>query len=135
MRSITTVAAANEFLNESYTKEFSEKFSVQAREQGTAFMRCRRADLELVFSLQHERVVARDNTVSFGNRTLQIEPQKWRSTLAGCRVTVYEHLDATLSLGYGPHIIGRYRAEGVALRSTKVRGVKKQVVMPHACAA
>jgi transposase len=135
LRSITTVAGANEFLNESYTKEFNEKFSVQAREQGTAFMRCRRTDLELVFSLQYERVVARDNTVSFGNRTLQIEPQKWRSTLAGCRVTVYEHLDATLSLGYGPHIVGRYTADGLPLTPAKVRGVKKQVVMPHTCAA
>jgi hypothetical protein len=27
-------------------------------------------------------------------------------------VTVYEHLDGTLSLGYGPHILGRYDAVG-----------------------
>ena len=135
LRGITTVAEANRFLSESYIAEFNMKFSVSARERGTAFVRCHRTDLNLVFSLQHERVVARDNTVSFGNRTLQIERQKWRSTLAGCRVMVYEHLDATLSLGYGPHIVGRYTEEGLPLTQAKERGVKKQVVMPRTYAA
>jgi transposase len=135
LRSITTVTEANRFLRESYMAEFNARFAVPAREQGTAFMPCRRTDLDLIFALQHERVVGRDNTVSFGNRTLQIEQQRWRSTLAGCRVTVYEHLNTTLSLGYGPHIVGRYTAEGLALRPAKVRGVKKQVEMPHTYAA
>jgi hypothetical protein len=44
-------------------------------------------------------VVARDNKVSFARLTLQIERQRWRSTLSGCRVRVYEHLNGTLSLG------------------------------------
>ena len=58
----------------------------------------------------------RDNTVSLENRLLQIEKTPWRGTLAGCRVTVYEHLDGTLSIGYGPHTVGRYSSEGVAIR-------------------
>jgi hypothetical protein len=135
LRGIITATDANGFLRGSYIEEFNARFAVQAREQGTAFVACRRTDLDLVFSVQHERVVARDNTVSFGNRTLQIEQQKWRRTLAGCRVTVYEHLDATLSLGYGPHIVGRYTAEGLPLMPGKVTGVKKQVEMPRTCAA
>ena len=28
--------------------------------------------------------------------------------LAKCRGTVYQHLDGTMSIGYGPHILGRY---------------------------
>ena len=31
-------------------------------------------------------------------------------------MTVYEHLDGTLSIGYGPHTVGRYSSEGVAIR-------------------
>jgi len=135
LRGITTVKEANSFLLDSYLTEFNEKFSVAARERGTAFVRCRRTDLDLVFSLQHERVVARDNTVSFGNRTLQIEQPKWRSSLAGCRVVVYEHLDATISVGYGPHIVGHYTAEGLALMPAKERGRKKPVVVPRTYAA
>jgi hypothetical protein len=44
---------------------------------------------------------------------LQIQKMPWRHTLAGCRVTVYEHLDGTLSVGYGPHTVGRFTAEGL----------------------
>jgi hypothetical protein len=66
----------------------------------------------LVFSLQHERVVARDNTVSFANRLWQLERSKLRGTLAGCRVTVHEHLDETVSITFGPHLVGRYTAAG-----------------------
>jgi transposase len=105
---IATPEAANSYLCEHYIREFNDRFSVAATEEGTAFVPCTRTDLERIFCLQHERVVARDNTVSFARLVLQIERQRWRATLAGCRVTVYEHLDATLSLGFGAHVVGRY---------------------------
>ena len=66
-------------------------------------------------SAQFERTVNRDNTVSFFNRTLQIQPVRWRGTLAGCSVLAHQHLDGTLSLSYGPHCLGRYDASGVSL--------------------
>jgi hypothetical protein len=71
-------------------------------------------NLDLIFSLQHERTVNQDNTVQLGSRMLQIEKTRWRATLAGCRVTIYEHLDGSCSVGYGPHIIGRYQPDGLA---------------------
>ena len=60
-------------------------------------MRLPGRDLGRIFSPQHERVVNRDNTVSVGNRLLQIEKTLWQGTLAGCRVTVCEHLEGTPS--------------------------------------
>ncbi|HEX5874039.1 MAG TPA: hypothetical protein VFY60_05275 [Pyrinomonadaceae bacterium] len=56
---------------------------VKATERGTALAPCKRKDLDLVFALHHERVVGRDNTVSFANRSWQIERTKLRGTLAG----------------------------------------------------
>lgn len=122
---LTSIDEANAFLRESYIRVFNEKFRVEAAQTGTAFLPAKRADLELVFSLQHERVVARDNTVSFANLCLQIERVKWRSSLAGCRVTVYEHLDGNLSIGYGPHLVGQYSAEGQTMGTGKVRTKRK----------
>ena len=116
LQAITTPEEANRYLRERYTAEFNERFSVAAPEEGTAFVACTRSDLDRVFCLQHERVVARDNTVSFARLILQIERQRWRSTLAGCRVTVYEHLDGTLSVGYGAHEVGRYYSDGTPLK-------------------
>jgi hypothetical protein len=116
LRGLQTIVAANEFLRASYIAEFNQKFSVPAKQSGNAFIPCQR-QLDLVFALQHERSVARDNTVSYDHRVLQIEKTKWRYSLAGCKVTVYEHLDSTISLSYGPHIVGRYTASGAPLES------------------
>jgi len=128
LRKITTVDAANQFLRTEYIKEFNLKFSVKASERGTAFVPLRRRDLDLVFSLQHERVVARDNTVSFANRSWQLQRSKLRGTLAGCRVTVHEHLDQTISITYGPHLVGRYTADGQpAMEMTPPRKATKTV--------
>jgi hypothetical protein len=115
LRGLTTIDAANQFLREHYIREFNQRFMVNAAERGTAFVPCKRKDLDLVFSLQHERVVARDNTVSFANHTWQLERTKLRGTLAGCRVTVHEHLDNTLSITFGPHVVGRYQGEAVEM--------------------
>ena len=114
LRGLKTLAAANEFLRAEYLAEFNQKFAVPAKQNGSAFLACRTA-LDFVFALRHERSVARDNTVSYDNRVLQIEKNKWRYTLAGCKVLVYEHLDGSISLRYGPHTVGRYDASGTLL--------------------
>lgn len=115
LHDLNTLAAANEFLRNSYIAEFNQQFGRPAKASGTAFTTCHRKDLDFVFALLHERTVARDNTVSYGNRVLQIEQTKWRFSLAGCKVNVYEHADQTLSLVYGPHVVGRYDANGAQL--------------------
>jgi hypothetical protein len=85
---------------------------VPAAQRGTAFTACPRRDLDLIFSLQFERTVGRDNTVSFQHMALQIDKVSWRGTLAGCTVLVHQHPDGTLSLTYGPRRLGRYSSQG-----------------------
>jgi transposase len=109
----TTLEAANRFLREHYIAPFNRRFQVKPAQPGSAFVPCRRADLERIFSLQWQRTVNRDNPVSFQNLHLQIEPVRWRATLAGCTLTVHQHLDGTLSLRYGPHCVGRYDRYGL----------------------
>src|SRR5499425_1787542 len=113
LRQISTVAEANRFLREHYIADFNRRFQVAPAQRGSAFVPCRSRDLELIFSLQFERSVNRDNTVSFQNLSLQIERVRWRATLAGCQVMVHQHLNGTLSLTHGPHCLGRYDADGV----------------------
>jgi transposase len=115
LRQIRTLEAANRFLREDYIAEFNRRFQVAPRQRGTAFVPCRSRDLERIFSLQFERSVNRDNTVSFQNLSLQIERVRWRATLAGCQVMVHQHLNGTLSLTHGPHCLGHYDAGGAPL--------------------
>lgn len=114
-RGLVTLPAANEFLRAHYLAEFNSQFARPAKEPGTAFISCPRQDLDFVFALLHERTVARDNTVSYGNRVLPLEKTKWRFSLAGCKVNIYEHADQTLSVVYGPHVVGRYDQHGALL--------------------
>jgi hypothetical protein len=109
---ISTVEGANSFLKERYIKEFNAKFSVAAEQKGTAFRRTSRSDLNWVFTVQTERVVAKDNTVAIGGRSWQIDKTHFRHTLAGCTVTIHEHLDGTLSIRYGPHVVAQFEANG-----------------------
>jgi transposase len=120
LHGITTVDGANRFLREEYIGEFNRRFQVAPAQRGSAFVTYPRSkDLNLIFALQFERTVNRDNTVSFQNLQLQIEPVQWRGTLAGCNVMVHQHLDGTISLTHGPHRLGRYSAQGVARNVNK----------------
>ena len=121
---ITTVEQANAFLRQRYVSEFNRRFRVPAALPGSAFVPVDRRRLPYVFSIQHERVVNRDNTIRVENRILQIDKTPWRATLAGCRVTAYEHLDGTWSVGYGPHLVGHYTAQGLPLPQKLTRRTK-----------
>ena len=115
LRQVRNLVAANRFLRDYFISKFNRRFQVVDIQRGDAFVPCRSRDLERIFSLQFDRSVNRDNTVNFQNLSLQIERVRWRATLAGCQVTVHQHLDRTLSITHGPHFLGRYTAEGAAL--------------------
>jgi len=113
LRNITTVEEANRFLKRTYLKEFNKRFAITAQIDGlSAFVPCTNGELDRVFSIQTERTVARDNTVKYNNLSLQIDKQSWRGSMEGCRVTVYQHLDGVITIGFGPHQVGRYTAAG-----------------------
>ncbi len=123
---ITTVEGANAFLRERYIAIFNDKFSVPAAEKGTAFRRTGRIDLNWIFSVQTERVVDNDNTVAIKGESWQIDKTRFRNTLAGSTVTIHEHLDETVSIRFGPHVVGRYSSTGEKLigATNKKRGGK-----------
>jgi len=117
---IHSLEAAHRFLRAHYIAEFNARFQVPAAQRGSAFVRRSRRDLDLIFALQFQRTVNRDNTVSIQNLRLQIEAVRWRATLAGCTVTVHQHLDGTFTITHGPQRLGHYSADGVSLQNNKI---------------
>jgi len=115
LANIRTVEAANGFLRSRYIAEFNRKFAVAAKEKGTAFRASSRKDLNWVFSIQTERVVAKDNTVAIAERRWQINKTRFRHTLAGCTVSIHEHLDGRISIRYGPHVVAQFDGLGKAI--------------------
>ncbi len=125
MAGISTLEAANRFLREHYIDVFNRKFTVAAEQKASAFRRSSRSDLDWVFTVQTERIVAKDNTVGIGERVWQIEKSRFRSTLAGCTVTIHEHLDGRVSLRYGPHVVGRFDQFGNSISNRKAAATAK----------
>ena len=85
-------------------------------------MRTRRKDLDWIFSVQHERTVNNDNTVTLDNRVFQLNKTRWRNTLAGQTVVVHEHLDGRVSIRYGPHVIAQYAQQDLPPQAPRKRG-------------
>jgi len=121
LRKLTTLEEANGFLRQEYQAEFNRRFAVPAAGKGSAFVRTRRKDLDWVFSIQHERTVNQDNTIALDNRILQIEKTRWRNTLSGCKVTVYELLNGKMVVRFGPHEVARFEPGNLPPKQSKVR--------------
>jgi transposase len=116
---IRTMEAANRYINEVFIPWHNSHLTVEAREQGSAFVPARNADLDEIISVQYERIIQNDNTVRVGKRCLQIEPAEWRVSFAKCRVKVCEHLDGLISVRMGPRILGWYDQQGRHLKDRK----------------
>jgi len=67
---IETMEGANAFLRQSYMAEFNEKFTVTAKQKGTAFRKTARADLNWIFAVQNQRIVDKDNTGDDGRKSV-----------------------------------------------------------------
>ena len=95
-----TMDQANAVLQE-FLPRFNARFSVTAEQPETAYRRVP-DDLSLTetVSVQHTRKVARDNTVHYQWRVLQLLPGAERPSYAGLQVEVLERADGELMIKY-----------------------------------
>jgi transposase len=118
LRGIKTKEEANKYLRTEYLREHNKRFAVKPEQSGSAFIPVPKTmDLDKIFCFKHERTVNNDNTVSYNNRILQVGPSELRISFAKCRVMVYEHLDGSITIGYGPHVIGYYPPKDLSTNS------------------
>ena len=96
----STMEQANAVLQE-YLPRFNQRFAVAAEQPETAYRRVPE-DLSLTetVSIRHTRKVARDNTVKYHWRVLQLLPGKERPSYAGLQVELLERADGELMLRY-----------------------------------
>ncbi len=126
LRGIRDRAAANAYLRRTFIPWHNRRLTVAPQQPGTAFLPAtNRAALEQVFCLEHARVVANDNTVTYGKLHLQIDACPWRFSFARCPVTVREHLGGRISLWYQDRRIGLYNARGRSLKAVNQYGTRE----------
>jgi hypothetical protein len=118
---ITDYAAANRYLDEVFVPDFNRRFTVAAAQRESAFVALRGLDLELLLSMQHERVVRNDSTVVFEKLVLQLPAGRERRHYVRCPVAVHELLDDTLAVSYQGRLLARFTRQGDLLAATSRR--------------
>jgi transposase len=92
----STLAEANGVL-EGFLTHFNQRFGVLAAQTGSAYREVpERLDIDGVLCVKEIRRVAKDNTVRYRGRTLQLFPGAEQPSYARTRVEVQERLDGRL---------------------------------------
>ena len=102
---VSTLAAANAFLL-TYLPRFNAQFAVPALVAGSAARPLEPGQaLEAICCFKYARVVAADNTVTFGPHRLQLQPSTTRRSFAQARVEVHERLDGSLAVCFQGQVL------------------------------
>lgn len=109
---ITTLEAANRYLEEVYRPAFNAEFAQPAREEGNAFVPWIGGSLDDILCEQFERTVGHDNCVRFESQVLQIPADRHRCHYIKAKVRVHRYLDGRLAVFHGPRKLADYTAQG-----------------------
>lgn len=109
---ITTLEAANGYLEEVYRPAFNAEFQQPALEKGSAFVPWIGGALDDILCEQYERTVGHDNCVRFEGVTLQIPADRHRCHYIKAKVRVRRYPDASLAVFHGPRRLADYDAQG-----------------------
>ena len=119
---IAGVEVANRFIAEVYLPQHNARFARPAELAETAFVAVAdKAMLAEILCIHEERVVGRDNTVSYGRRTLQLPQSKARAHYVKANVTLKRYPDGALAVFHGPRLLARYTAEGELVTTQPTR--------------
>jgi Helix-turn-helix domain len=112
---IGDIAAANAWIRDVYLPAHNARFAKPAALADNAFVAADPALLAETLCIEEERVVARDNTVAYDGRRLQLPASQARAHYVKARVKVREYPDGTLAVFHGPRRIARYTAQGAEI--------------------
>jgi hypothetical protein len=103
---IRTIEAANAYLDGTFLAFVNERYTVKPHDPVNGHqLRPSNAALALILSWQESRSVAKDWTLRWRNRRLQIDARHATLGLPGRRVMVVERRDGTLAILYGKRLL------------------------------
>lgn len=117
---ITEIAAANRFIAETYLPDHNQRFAKPPEIDATGFVPVPEGyRIEDILCLHEDRIVARDNTVRYDNRILQLPASPVRPHYVKAKVRVHAYPDGALAVFYGPGCIARYAADATPAETAK----------------
>jgi len=110
---IHDIDAANHFIREVYLPAHNARFAKPPQIAESAFVVLPNpASLIEMLCSEEERIVARDNTVTYLGLTLQLPESPARAHYVKARIKVRAYPDGSLAVFHGPRALARYDATG-----------------------
>jgi transposase len=119
LEGITNYAEANQYLEKRFVPDFNRRFTVKPAQPESAYIKLAGIDLDLILSVQQERTVRNDNTISFEGTTLQLPPSRHRQHYVRCRVLVHQFVDESLGVSFQNQLLARFTSEGELVEKNK----------------
>jgi len=108
--------AANSYLCKRFVPRFNKRFGVAPATAESGFVPVARGDLDRIFTLRFERVVAGDNTIRFHNKLLQLDkPRSPAHLLAKRTVQVRVTLDGRIDVYLGTRLVQSFESPDLDL--------------------
>jgi transposase len=120
LHNITTMEAANSYLEKVYLPAFNKEFMQPSTLPDSAFIPWIGNNLDDILCEQHSRTVGRDNCISVNNLTLQIPANDYRCNYIKASVRVHRYLDGSLAVFHGPRKLASYNPRGELMDQKKV---------------
>lgn len=124
--------AAEAYLQDVFIKDFNRRFTVKPAERESAFvpLAIRKRELQLLLSIQHERVVNNDYTVHYERRVLQLPKPDDKRPLRRRKVTVHELIDGQLAVTRAGKLLGVFDADEPTQRKPEERRYQPKPTPP-----
>lgn len=127
LQGITTLEAANEYLQRHFLPDYNRQFAKSPSDVANVHRSAEGYDLDAICSYQETRVVQNDYTIRYCHTTYQIDPRAAQPGLRRGRVTVQVRLDGTLWLWFR----GQYLPfEPVPTRPAKEKPTRRRKAPP-----
>jgi transposase len=121
---IDEIDAANAWIRNVYLPTHNAGFVRPAALPEVAFVPVSdKAALTEILCRHEERVVGRDNTVTWDGRKLQLPESPLRHHWVKAHVRVHVYPDGTLALFHGPRCLARYTADGLEIDAPTARSL------------
>ena len=121
---ISTIPAANRFLERVYLDKHNHKFSVPPKNNTDVHRPVgkTKAELDAILSFQEERVICNDYTIHWRNRLFQIEKHQPYFLLPRTKVTVEERLSGRIKI--------RYKGKYLKMREIEPKRIRRPQSAP-----
>lgn len=133
---ISTIEAANQFLQNDYCDQLNERFAVAPRSEVDYHRSAKGYDLASIFCIEEERTLTADWIVRFENQFYQLQPLR-KAQVAKGKVRVRRYLNGELHFCYEGHDLAytllpeRPKPKPVVKMKSKKRGAVTSIVKPY----